>query len=278
VEKLTSRFSFTALFSYASGVMVFSVFIFFIYYILHLGLVDLDLNFLISSPQNMGRSGGIFSVIVSTFIIVLICLVFVVPVGVLAAIKISEMNEKLKGTRLIKNSLNILAGVPSIVFGLFGALFFGEFLGLGYSLLTGGLTLACMALPLFISTTEQGLRAVPRPLVFSAQSLGLSHFSVLSKVVLPAALPSVIAAVALSIGRALAETAALLFTSGFSYRMPESLLDSGRSLSVHIYELTMNVPGGDASAFKTALVLLIFIGLIHAGTKTVASYIFSGER
>lgn len=224
------------------------------------GVGKLSLAFLTQSPEDAGRAGGILPVLVSTVLVLSTCLAVALPIGLGTAVYLSELTRE--GGRLgrgVRASLDVLAGVPSIVFGLFGASFFCQVLGLGFSLLAGGLTLACMVLPIFIRIVEQGLRAVPHEQRLAAAALGLSQATTLGRVVLPAAMPAVGVGLVLGIGRALAETAALLFTSGYVDRMPSSLFDSGRVLSVHVYDLAMNVPGGDANAQATALVLLILL-------------------
>jgi phosphate transport system permease protein len=157
----------------------------------------------------------------------------------------------------------VLAGMPSIVFGLFGNALFSIWLGLGFSILSGGLTLACMVLPILIRTTEAGLRGVPPDWRMGAAALGLSRLAALWQVLLPAATSAIIAGLMLGIGRALAESAALIFTSGYVDRMPGSLLDSGRALAVHIFDLTMNVPGGEQAAYASALVLVGLLIVIN---------------
>ena len=172
----------------------------------------------------------------------------------------------------IRRSLDVLAGVPSIVFGLFGNVFFSNILGFGFSILSGGLTLSCMVLPILIRTTEEGFRSLPQEYRLSAAALGLSKTTTLIQLLLPAALPSLVIGFILGLGRAIAETAALIFTSGYVDRMPESFLDSGRALSVHIYDLSMNVPGGDAAASATALVLVGFLLLMNSLSKWVSHH------
>jgi phosphate transport system permease protein len=161
----------------------------------------------------------------------------------------------------------VLAGVPSIVFGLFGNAFFCIYLGLGFSILSGGLTLACMVLPILIRTAEEGLHSAPHDYRLAAAALGMSRSATLVHLLLPAAAPALVAGLMLGIGRAGAETAALIFTSGYVDRMPDSLFDSGRALSVHIYDLSMNVAGGDASAYASALVLIILLLIINSMAK-----------
>ncbi|MEK6735209.1 MAG: ABC transporter permease subunit, partial [Pseudomonadota bacterium] len=164
---------------------------------------------------------------------------------------------------VVRFSLQVLAGVPSIVFGLFGNAFFSIYLGMGFSILSGGLTLACMLLPILVSTAEAGLRAVPQSYRLSAAALGISKTASLIHLLLPAAAPALAAGLLLGIGRAIAETAALIFTSGYVDRMPGSLLDSGRALALHIFDLSMNVPGGDQPAYASALVLVTLLLCIN---------------
>lgn len=222
-------------------------------------------DFLTLPPADAGRAGGISSVLVATGLILAVCLAVVLPVGLGTAVLLAEFGRaEGRFSRLVRQSLEVLAGVPSIVFGLFGAAFFCEVLGLGFSIAAGGLTLACMVLPILIRIAEEGLRAVPREYRMAAAALGLSRTAILFHVLLPAAFPALMVGVVLGIGRALAETAALIFTSGYVDRMPASLLDSGRALSVHIYDLAMNVPGGDETAYASALVLITLLLVINS--------------
>ena len=170
------------------------------------------------------------------------------------------------------SSLHRSSGVPSIVFGLFGNAFFCKTLGLGFSILSGGLTLACMVLPILIRSTEEGFRAVPTGYRLSAAALGLSRTTTLFHLLLPAAVPGLLVGLVLGMGRAIAETAALIFTSGYVDRMPESLLDSGRALSIHIFDLSMNVSGGDANAYASALVLIVLLLAINGTASWLAEH------
>jgi phosphate transport system permease protein len=231
--------------------------------ILH-GIAKLNWSFLVSEPENAGRDGGIGPILVSTLLILSVALLATIPLGLATAVYLSEYTRRDSAlARIIRMSLDVLAGVPSIVFGLFGNALFCIWLGLGFSILSGGLTLACMMLPIFIRLTESGLAAVSIDWRHGAAALGLTNAAALWHVLLPAAAPAITAGLMLSIGRALAETAALIFTSGFVDRMPDSLSDSGRALSVHIYDLSMNVTGGDESAYGSALVLIVLLLVIN---------------
>lgn len=228
------------------------------------GVAHLSWSFLLSEPTNAGRSGGIAPILVSTLLILLVALAAAIPLGLGAAVWLAEYTRR--GGALghgVGLSLDVLAGVPSIVFGLFGNAFFSVFLGLGFSILAGGLTLACMILPIFIRTSEVGLAAVSIDWRRGAAALGMSRAAALWHILLPSAAPAIGAGLMLGIGRATAETAALIFTSGYVDRMPESPFDSGRALAVHIYDLSMNVSGGDGAAYASALVLIVLIVLIN---------------
>lgn len=228
------------------------------------GVANLNVSFLTDLPENAGRSGGIRPVISSTLIILTISLLISFPISFASAIILSgKIWPQNKFHQFVQSSVTILAGVPSIVFGLFGNVFFCQYLGLGYSLLSGGLTLACMILPLSIKLLEEAIRSIPKQLIISARALNLSRRTCTLKVIIPAIAPQMTAAYILSIGRALAETAALLFTSGYVMRDPRSLLDSGRTLSIHIFDLSMNITGGNQNAYQTALILMIFLLAIN---------------
>lgn len=246
------------------------------------GVGQLSWGFFFSGPRNSGREGGIGPILVSTGLILAVCLGVALPIGVGTAVLLAEFTPSTgRFGRLVRGSLDVLTGVPSIAFGLFGNAFFSGVLGLGFSVLSGGLTLACMILPLLIRTTEMGLRAVPLDYRLGAAALGLSQRQVFWRLLLPVATPGLMAGLVLSIGRALAETAALIFTSGYVDRMPRSLLDSGRSLSIHIYDLSMNVAGGSSRAYGSALVLvglLLTINLAAAWVSQRWLRRFQGRR
>lgn len=243
---------------------VSSVFLWILTDLIRGGSALLSWDFITNAPRDAGRAGGISSILVSTLLVLLIALLVALPIGWSAAIFLAEFIPVMNPfARWVRYSLQVLAGVPSIVFGLFGYAFFSIYLGMGFSILSGGLTLACMLLPILVSTAEAGLRAVPSSYRLSAAALGMSRAATLFHLLLPLAAPTWAAGLLLGIGRAAAETAALLFTSGYVDRMPESLLDSGRVLALHIFDLSMNVPGGDASAYASALVLILLLLVIN---------------
>jgi phosphate transport system permease protein len=193
--------------------------------ILH-GISQISWEYLSESPRDAGRAGGIAPIIVSTGLIVLVAIIIAAPLGLATAVLLSEFTHQHSGFgRIVERCLDVLASVPSIVFGLFGNAFFCIYLGLGFSILSGGLTLACMVLPILIRTAVEGLRSAPDDYRFAAAALGLTRYAALVHLLLPAATPAIIAGLMLGIGRAMAETAALIFTSGYVDRLPDSVLD-----------------------------------------------------
>jgi len=260
-------------FAWLSAILIMGAFMLLIADIVWHGTQQLSWAFLTQAPSNAGREGGIGPIIVSTLLILGICIATVLPLGLSAAIYLAEFTDDSKfHNRLIRRTLDILASVPSIVIGLFGNAFFSVTLGLGFSILAGGLTLACMVLPIFIRTAEDGIRAIPQSYRQNAISLGLSKLTTLKHIILPMAIPTISIALVLGVGRALAETAALIFTSGYVDRMPESIMDSGRALSIHIYDLAMNVPGGNNNAYASALILLLLLLSINLFTHAINRY------
>jgi phosphate transport system permease protein len=238
------------------------LFLFLIYDIVVIGVQNLSLTFLTGEVLNSGREGGIGPIIVSTLLILFVSLIASIPIGMMTAIFLSIIKTRYVAVyNSIGHILNILASIPSVVFGLFGNILFCQVLGMGFSILSGGLTLSCMVLPIFIKSSVDAISCVSREAKLSGYALGLSDMNIYRKIILPEALNGIMAGLILGIGRSLAETAALIFTSGYVDRMPESLMDSGRSLSIHIYDLSMNVSGADHHAYSSALILIILIFL-----------------
>jgi len=235
------------------------------------GAGEISWGYLTGPVLDAGRGGGIGPVLVSTLLILLVCLAVSVPLGLGTAILLAEFSPRQnRFGRLVRRSLDVLAGVPSIVFGLFGNAFFCVWLGMGFSIVSGGLTLACMVLPILIRATEEGFRSVPDDYRLAAAALGMSRTAAIRHLLLPAAVPGLVVGLVLGIGRALAETAALIFTSGYVTRMPESLWDSGRSLSIHIFDLSMNAAGGNDRAHAAALVLIVLLLALNGAASWMA--------
>jgi len=226
------------------------------------GLPHVSLSFLWQEPQDMGRGGGIFSTILSTGYITLLAILLASPLGVGTAIYLTEYTREGWATRIIRFGAECLAGVPSIILGLFGFVLFVMKLGLGWSVLSGGLTLAIMVLPIIIRTSEEAIKAVPQDYRTACYSLGMSQWQTITRIVLPSALPGITTGIMLSVGRSLGETAVLLFTAGAALRAPASVFDSGRTMAVHFYILAREGISSP-NAYATAAVLIISILLIN---------------
>lgn len=255
----------------AAALLTAGLFAWIVWDLVRLGLPKLSWEFFTGEVEDAGRRGGIGPLLVSSVLILACCLVPVIPLGVGCALWLSECVRRGSLTaRLVTGGVDLLASVPSIVFGLFGMVFFCQRLGMGFSILSGGLTLACMILPILVRTTLAALESLPADLRPAAAALGLTRTTSILRILLPAALPGIVVGVTLGIGRALSETAALIFTSGYSVRWPESLHDSGRTLSVHIYDLALNVAHGSPMASSTALVLLALILVINAAAVALS--------
>ena len=224
----------------------------------------LSVDFLLEDPSQAGRAGGIAALLISTGWILAVCLLVAVPLGLGCALYLSEqVPAGPRRAQWLGGVLDMLAAVPSIVYGLFGYQFFAISLGLGFSILSGGLALALMVLPLMIRSAEQALRAVPFSYRQAGEALSISRWGWVKRILIPQAAPGIAVGIILSIGRALAETAVLLFTAGYVLRRPDSVMDSGRALSVHIYDLAMNVPGGMPRAAATGLVLVAILVILN---------------
>jgi phosphate transport system permease protein len=199
---------------------------------------------------------------VSTLYMVVIGLGIAAPIGIGAAIYLNEYAKSGRFVRGIRFATESLAAVPSILFGLFGMMFFLTGLKLGFSIISGALTISMMVLPTMVKTTEEALKTVPNTFREGSLALGASKFATISKVVLPNAMPGILTGVVLGTGRIVGETAAIYLTAGTMYRLPSSPLESGRTLAVHLYLLAKEGISF-AEAYGTALVLLFVILLLN---------------
>jgi phosphate transport system permease protein len=240
-----------------------AILLFIIVFILSRGLRVVTPEFLFSMPERMGKEGGILSTVVVTLVLALLALLIATPLGVGSAIYLSEYTRESIITRLIRFAADALAGVPSIIFGLFGFILFVIRLGMGWSLLAGGLTLALMILPTIIRTSEEAIRTVPGTLREVSLSLGATKWQTVVRVVLPGALPGILTGVILGTGRSIAETACVIFTAGSSLLMPGSLLDPGRTMAVHFYILAREGLSMER-AYGTAVVLVMAVLVVNA--------------
>jgi phosphate transport system permease protein len=236
------------------------------------GLPQVTSSFLLQDPVDMGRHGGIFSTIVATAYVTVLAILLASPLGVGSAIYLTEYTREGWVTRIIRFGAECLAGVPSIILGLFGFVLFVMKLGFGWSILSGGLTLTIMVLPIIIRTSEEAIKAVPQEYRQVCYSLGLSKWQTITRIVLPSALPGISTGIMLSVGRSLGETAVLLFTAGAALRTPTSLFDSGRTMAVHFYILAregISMP----NAYGTAAILMISILLINIVAYTLMQHL-----
>jgi phosphate transport system permease protein len=236
------------------------------------GLPQVTPAFLLQDPTDMGRHGGIFSTIVATVYVTVLAIVLASPLGVGSAIYLTEYTREGWVTRIIRFGAECLAGVPSIILGLFGFVLFVMKLGFGWSILSGGLTLTIMVLPIIIRTSEEAIKAVPQEYRQVCYSLGMSKWQTITRIVLPSALPGISTGIMLSVGRSLGETAVLLFTAGAALRTPTSLFDSGRTMAVHFYILAregISMP----NAYGTAAILMVSILLINIVAYTLMQHL-----
>ena len=208
-------------------------------------------------------NASLMPALINTLIITLLSLVIAVPFGIFAAIYLVEYAKKgSKLVKIIRITTETLQGIPSIIFGLFGLLFFSTALHWGYSLLSGSMTLVIMILPLIIRTTEEALLGVPDAYREASFGLGAGKLRTVFKVVLPSAIPGILSGVVLATGRIVGETAALIYTAGSVAKVPESLMGSGRTLAVHMYVLSSEGLYMD-QAYATAVILLIFVLVLN---------------
>jgi phosphate transport system permease protein len=229
-----------------------------LYQVLEEGLPLLHLEFLLDSPRQMGRTGGIFSTIVGTVALTAVAILIATPLGVGTAVFLREYTRESRISRVIRFGTDCLAGVPSIIFGLFGFVFFVIFLRMGWSILSGGLTLATMILPTIICTAEEAVKSVPYSFREVSYGLGATRWQTIRRVVLPNAFPGILTGVLLGVGRSVGETAAVILTAGSSFLMPDSIFSPIRTMAVHFYILAREgISMEMAYATGAALILLI---------------------
>jgi phosphate transport system permease protein len=226
------------------------------------GLSAISWEFLTQFPREGMRAGGIFPAILGTVYLTFFTTLFAVPLGIAAAIYLSEYAGDNRGTRLIRIAIINLAGIPSIVYGLFGLGIFVLFFNLGTSILAASLTLSIMTLPIIISTAEEALRAVPQSFRVVSFSLGATRWETIRRIVLPQSLPGILTGVILGLERAAGETAPILFTGAAFYlpRLPASPLDETMALPYHLFVIATQVPGMPVETqYGSALVLLFLV-------------------
>ena len=259
-----------------SAIMTFAVLIFLIVYVLAHGVPYLKPS--IFSLHYTSENASLMPALINTVIMTLLSLLIAVPFGIFAAIFLVEYAKRgNKFVEVIRLTTETLQGIPSIVYGLFGALFFVTALKWGYSLLAGALTLSIMILPLIMRTTEEALKSVPDSFREGSFGLGAGKLRTVFQIVLPSAIPGILAGVILAVGRIIGETAALIYTAGAVAEVPSSIMGSGSTLAVHMYNLSreglyMN------QAYAVSVVLLIFVLLINWGSGKIAKKLTKGKE
>jgi len=260
------------------GLIALAAVLWIIGYVLSQGLPVLTLEFLTTKPAGgVSGEGGMSTTIVTTLYLVVLTIAIATPLGIGAAVYLveyaSDASRESKFVaflvKMARAGVEILAGVPSIIFGLFGFALFVSYLKFGFSLLSAGLSGAALVLPTIIRTSEEALLTVPRSYREGSLSLGATKMQTIFNVVLPSALPGIVTGIVLSVGRIIAETAIFWVTLGGSYHLPKSVMNSGRSMALHVYMLASETRTFD-KAMATASVLIITIILLNLGINTLS--------
>ncbi|CCU84457.1 MULTISPECIES: phosphate ABC transporter permease PstA [Mesotoga] len=225
------------------------------------GLDEISLEFLVSFPKNSMTEGGIWPSILGTFYFLSIALLFSVPVGILSAVYLSEYSKENRFQRLVLTANNILAGIPSVVFGMFGLSLFSITFGFGTSIISGGLTLGIMSLPYIISNTHESLDAVPKSYREASMALGANKAETTFRIVVPASFSRILTGVMIAVGRIIGETAPLLFTGAAFYitRNPSGLFEPAMSLPTHIFVLSAIYPENVTPKLEGSISVLLII-------------------
>lgn len=286
LKKEHRRQSFWVALMWLFGLITVSILILVVGYVLLKGGTAINWEFLTTPPKGgLSGEGGISTTIGTTFYLVGLTLLIATPLGIGAAMFLIEYaGEQSLGSKFLRSMISVanfavetLAGIPSIIFGLFGYALFVSTLKFGFSLLSAALAGACLVLPTIIRTTEEALLAVPDDYRRGSLALGATKWQTLYRVVLPASTPGIITGIILSVGRVISETAIFYVTLGGSYRMPTSVMDSGRTLALHLYYLAMDTRAFD-KAMGTGAVLVVMIILINLLIDFVSRKLTAGVR
>lgn len=255
-----------------------------ILYVFYRGLPTVSWQFLTGVTSSLKGTVGIAGNILNTLIVIILSMLIAAPIGIGAAIYLNEYARRGRLVTIIEFATETLSGIPSIIFGLFGMMFFNQTLGLGYSLLTGALTLTLMVLPLITRNTQEALKTVPDSYRNGAIGLGSGKWHMIRTILLPSAMPGIITGIILAIGRIVGESAALIFTAGSAKALPKSLgglfqkiFQSGGTMTIQLY-LSATSEGDFETAFGIAAVLLILVFLINLGTKRLAARFRAARR
>lgn len=286
LKKEKTRQDFWVAVMWLFGLITVSILVLVVGYVLLEGVKAINWEFLTTSPKGgLSGEGGISTTIGTTFYLVGLTLLVATPLGVGAAIFLIEYaGEQSLSSKFLRSLIGVanfavetLAGIPSIIFGLFGYALFVSTMKFGFSLLSAALAGACLVLPTIIRTTEEALLTVPDDYRRGSLALGATKWQTLYKVVLPASIPGIITGIILSVGRVISETAIFYVTLGGSYRMPTSVLDGGRTLALHLYYLAMDTRAFD-KAMGTGAVLVVMIILINLLIDLVSRKLTTGVR
>lgn len=265
---------FMRILTYLGAAVSISVLLFLVGYILVKGIPHLSLE--LFALEYNSENGSLMPALINTVVMTVFSLMIAAPIGIFSAIYLVEYAKKgSRAVKVIRMTAETLSGIPSIVYGLFGFLFFVSALKWNYSMLAGSLTLVIMVLPLIMRTAEEALLAVPVSYREASFGLGAGKLRTVFRVVLPSAIPGILSGVILATGRIVGETAALIYTAGSVAKTPESLMDSGRTLAVHMYVLSSEGLHMD-KAYATAVVLLILVLLINLCSELAAKRLTKG--
>ena len=251
-----------------TGVITILILLIITGYILIKGIPYISFEFLLTNPIDAGESGGIFPMIVSTIYVSLLAVIFATPISLFTAIYLDEYNDSNKIRTVIHFCLDILTSLPSIVYGLFGLVFFVEYMHLGWCILSAALTLAIMIIPTITRTTEVSMARINKHVKESSLALGASKWQTVKEIIIPSALPGILTGILLGLGRSIQETAVILFTVGSSLFVPLSSFDPGRPLTLHLYILAtegISLP----KTYATAGILIIMIFIITITTNVI---------
>jgi len=258
---------------WVSAALTVAVLLLILGYVLINGLPHISWSFLTGPYKESTGQRGILPMIINTLYLVVLTLLIAAPVGISTAVYLTQYARQGRMVRIIRFTTETLAGIPSIIYGLFGFALFVSLFKLGYSLLAGALTLAIMVLPTMIRTTEESLLAVPLQYKEGGLALGAGKLRVILSIILPSAMPGILTAIILSTGRIVGESAALMFTAGLVANLPDGffshMLASGRTLTLHLYQLAMRGESLDQT-FATGAVLLIIVFALNRLAKAMA--------
>ena len=260
---------------YISSFVTVGVLVLIVGFIFIKGIKGISLDYIFSDYSASG-DGGIFPMILSTLYMVLVSIAVSTPIGILSAIYLNEYAKKGKIVEIIRFATECLSGIPSIVYGLFGGIFFVVTLKMQYSIIAGALTVAIIILPVIIRTTEEALKTVPNEYREGSLAMGATKFQTLYKVILPSALPGILSGVILSIGRVIGESAAVFLTAGTVASMPLTIFDSARTLTVHSYLLTKEL-GDISGAASVGIVLIVIVLFLNTAAKFIAKKLNKGN-